>query len=93
MTSIATASFIFFGALFLLISAIGLVRFPDIYTRMHAITKATSFGLLLIIIGIAIFFNTGIVWLKAALVIVFIYFTAPLAAHSIAQSEEKRRKK
>lgn len=93
MISIATAFFIFFGALFLLISAIGLVRFPDLYTRMHATTKATSFGLLLMIVGMGIFFSTGIVWLKAALVIVFIYFTAPLAAHSIAKSEEKRRKK
>jgi multicomponent Na+:H+ antiporter subunit G len=89
MTEKITGILFLLGALFILVSAIGLVRFSDLYTRMHATTKATSFGLLLIVIGIGIFFNTGIVWLKAILVILFIYITAPLASHSIAQSEKK----
>lgn len=84
----ATMVFFFLGAFFILVSAIGLIRFPDLYTRMHATTKATSFGLLLLILGTAIYFNTGMVWLKAVLVIIFIYLTAPLASHSIAQSDE-----
>jgi multicomponent Na+:H+ antiporter subunit G len=45
--------------------------------------------LLLIIIGVSLFFNIAVVWLKALLVIVFIYLTAPLAAHSIAKSVEE----
>ena len=90
MTTIITAVFFFLGAFFILVSAIGLIRFPDLYTRMHATTKATSFGLLLLIIGTAIFFNTGAVWLKAFLIIIFIYLTAPLASHSIAQSNKKK---
>ncbi len=89
MTTIITAVFFFLGAFFILVSAIGLIRFPDLYTRMHATTKATSFGLLLLIIGTAIFFNIGTVWLKAVLVVIFIYLTAPLASHSIAQSKKK----
>jgi multicomponent Na+:H+ antiporter subunit G len=86
MTTLITALFFFLGAFFILVSAVGLIRFPDLYTRMHATTKATSFGLLLIIIGTALFFNTGVVWIKAFLVIIFIYLTTPLATHSIAQS-------
>ena len=78
------------GAFFILVSAIGLLRFPDLYTRMHATTKATSFGLLLMILATAIYFNTGMVWLKAVLVIIFIYLTAPLASHSIAQSDKDK---
>lgn len=78
------------GAFFVLVSAIGLLRFPDLYTRMHATTKATSFGLLLMILATAIYFNTGMVWLKAVLVIIFIYLTAPLASHSIAQSDKDK---
>jgi multicomponent Na+:H+ antiporter subunit G len=88
MTAIATMVLFFLGAFFILVSAIGLLRFPDLYTRMHATTKATSFGLLLLILGTAIFFNTGMVWLKSVLVIIFIYLTAPLASHSIAQSAD-----
>jgi len=86
----ATMVFFFLGAFFILVSAIGLIRFPDLYTRMHATTKATSFGLLLLILGTAIYFNTGMVWLKAVLVIIFIYLTAPLASHSIAQSRDEK---
>lgn len=88
MTTIATLALFFLGAFFILVSAVGLLRFPDLYTRMHATTKATSFGLLLLILGTAIYFNTGMVWLKAVLVIIFIYLTAPLASHSIAQSRD-----
>lgn len=89
MTEIVTGILFFLGAFFILVSAIGLVRFTDLYSRMHATTKATSFGLLLLIIGMGVFFSTGIVWLKAVMVIFFIYITAPLASHSVAQSEQE----
>ena len=88
MTTLFTALLFLFGAFFILVSAIGLFRFPDLYTRMHATTKATSFGLLLIIVGTALYFNYNIVWMKAILVIIFIYLTAPLASHSIAQIKD-----
>ena len=90
MTATATMVLFILGAFFILVSAIGLLRFPDLYTRMHATTKATSFGLLLMILATAIYFNTGMVWLKAVLVIIFIYLTAPLASHSIAQSDKDK---
>jgi multicomponent Na+:H+ antiporter subunit G len=92
MTTLVTTLLFFFGAFFMLVSAVGLIRFPDLFTRMHATTKATSFGLLLIILGTALFFNTGVVWIKAILVIIFIYLTTPLATHSIAQSNKKHQK-
>ena len=86
-----TAILFLFGAFFILVSAVGLIRFPDLFTRMHAITKATSFGLLMIIVGTALYFNTGVVWIKAALVILFIYLTTPLASHSISQSNKEKK--
>ncbi|MCF6297780.1 MAG: monovalent cation/H(+) antiporter subunit G [Flavobacteriaceae bacterium] len=91
MNDIIIALVILLGSIFMLIAAIGLIRFDDLYSRMHATTKATSFGLLLLIIGVSIFFNSGIVWLKAVMVIIFIYLTAPLAAHSIAKSDDKKK--
>jgi multicomponent Na+:H+ antiporter subunit G len=74
------------GSIFILISAIGLIRFKDLLSRMHASTKATSFGILLLLIGICIFFNSWSITLKSILIILFIYITAPLAAHAIAKS-------
>lgn len=92
MTEIVISIFIFIGALFVFIASLGLIKFKDIYSRLHASTKATSFGILLIIIGIAIFFNSWVIWLKALLIIIFIYLTAPLAAHSIAKSYSENEK-
>lgn len=83
---------ILLGSVFIFIAALGLLRFKDLYSRMHATTKATSFGVLLLILGIALFFNTSIIWIKSVLVVVFIYLTAPLAAHSIARSYKERDK-
>jgi len=84
---------ILLGSVFIFIAALGLLRFDNLYSRMHATTKATSFGILLLIIGVAIFFNTGVIWIKSVLVILFIYLTAPLAAHSIAKSYKERNEK
>lgn len=92
MTDIIISILILLGTAFIFIASLGLFRFSDIYSRMHASTKATSFGILLIIIGIGLFFNTAIIWLKALLVVVFIYLTAPLSAHSIAKSFGDRKK-
>ena len=92
MTDIIISILILVGTAFIFIASLGLFRFRDLYGRMHASTKATSFGILLIIIGIGLFFNTAIIWLKALLVVTFIYLTAPLAAHSIAKSFGDREK-
>ncbi len=92
MTGIVVSILILLGSAFIFIASLGLFRFSDLYSRMHASTKATSFGILLIVIGIGIFFNTAIIWLKAFLVVIFIYLTAPLAAHSIAKSFGDKKK-
>ncbi len=74
------------GSFFMLISGLGMLRFKDLFSRMHASTKATSFGLLMLIIGVSLYFNEWTVYLKAILIIIFIYLTAPLAAHALAKS-------
>jgi multicomponent Na+:H+ antiporter subunit G len=86
MKTLLISILILSGSLFILIAALGLNRFEDLYSRMHATTKATSFGMLLLVAGVALFFSTGVVVVKAVLIILFIYLTAPLAAHSIARS-------
>jgi multicomponent Na+:H+ antiporter subunit G len=93
MKEIIVLILIFLGSLFILIAAVGLLRFRNIYNRMHATTKATSFGLLLIVSGVALNFLTAVVMIKAILVIVFIYLTAPLAAHAVSKSMERPGKK
>ena len=86
MNILIVSILLFLGTVFILIASIGLVRFKDLYSRMHATTKATSFGVLLLLIAVSAYFNSWNIYMKAFLVIMFIYLTAPLAAHSIAKS-------
>jgi multicomponent Na+:H+ antiporter subunit G len=93
MKEIISVLLLFLGSMFVLIASIGLLRFRETFTRLHATTKATSFGLLMIIAGVGLFFLTAIVVIKSVLVIVFIYLTAPLAAHSISKASDKEGRK
>jgi len=76
--------FIFFGVMAFMVSAIGLVRMPDIYTRMHAGTKATTMGIILVILG-AICMEPSWAW-KLILLAIFILLTNPLSSSVIARA-------
>jgi multicomponent Na+:H+ antiporter subunit G len=86
--SVLVSFFILAGAVFVFLAALGILRFSTVLSRMHATSKALSFGLLLLLIGVAIIFNTTAVYVKAFMVIAFVYLTAPLAAHAIAKAWE-----
>ena len=89
MKEIILYTLILAGSFFVLVAALGLLRFRELYSRMHATTKATSFGILLLLVGATLYFSTWEVTIKAVLVILFVYLTAPLAAHSIAKAVRK----
>lgn len=89
MNEITSSILIILGSVFILIAALGFLRFRDIYSRIHSITKASSFGILLLLIAVSIYFYTTIVLIKAVLVTIFIFLTSPLAAHSIIKSINK----
>ncbi len=80
--------FISFGTAFLLISSIGLLRMPDTISRMHAGTKASTLGTLLVIIGAICLEPT--LWFKLVLLALFILLTNPLAASILAKSSYKK---
>ena len=79
--------FIFLGTISFLISAVGLIRMPDIYTRMHVGTKSTTMGTLLVILGTICIEPS---WaLKLILLAVFILLTNPLSSSVIARATHK----
>ncbi|MDT8322918.1 MAG: monovalent cation/H(+) antiporter subunit G [Bacteroidota bacterium] len=86
ITDILIAVLLLSGGAFSLIAALGIVRLPDFYMRMHAATKASAFGLVLIFGGGAIFFADILVTLEILLIIFFVYVTAPVAAHLIGRA-------
>lgn len=84
ITEIIASVLLVIGAGFMLISALGIVRFPDLYTRMHAATKASSLGVMLILAAVCIYFFSWLILVKAILTIIFIFATVPVASHLIA---------
>ena len=84
---ILVAVFLLLGALFTLVGAIGLARLPDFYTRLHAPTKATTLGLGAVLIASAIYFSASKpgLSLHELLIAFFLFITAPVSAHLLAQ--------
>lgn len=79
--------FIFLGVMSFLISAIGLLRMPDVYTRMHVGTKATTMGTILVIVG-TICIEPSWAW-KLILLAIFILLTNPLSSSVLARAVHK----
>ncbi len=80
--------FILFGTIISLISAIGLVRLPDVYTRSHAASKSSTVGVLFILIGTLLYFiiSEGYFSIRLILGIIFVFLTAPVGAHVISRA-------
>ncbi|RIJ41773.1 monovalent cation/H(+) antiporter subunit G [Pontibacter oryzae] len=77
---------ILIGVGFMLTSTIGLLKFPDFYIRMSAITKGATLGLGLILLGMGIYFDEPGTLLKVLAIIAFTFLTAPVAAHVIGRT-------
>ena len=80
------------GASFVLIAALGILRLPDLLTRMHASTKAGTLGALLILAGLAVHQGTGDVISKVIAATLFLLLTAPISAHMIGRAHAKLMK-
>lgn len=91
----AGALLIFIGSLMSVISAIGIIRFPDVYTRAHAATKTAALAALLTLVGTLIYFvfRDSFFSVRLLLAIVFIFITAPVSGHLILRSAYRSRVK
>lgn len=74
------------GTAFMLVAAIGLLRLPDLYTRMHAVTKAGTLGIGLTLISAAVAFGDVSVTTRALVALLFVLLTAPVSAHMIGRA-------
>ena len=86
MTEILVYIGLLTGAAFMLLAAIGIIRLPDLPTRMHASTKSGALGTSLIMISVAFAFLDPVVTLRALAIILFILITSPVAAHVIGRA-------
>jgi len=82
-------SLIAVGLLFDLFGCLGLVRLPDVYTRLQAATKTVTLGTCLILIGACVYTGLNATGAKALLCMAFVLVTSPTAAHAIARGAYK----
>jgi multicomponent K+:H+ antiporter subunit G len=88
LTEALITCLILIGAGFVLIGAIGVVKLPDFFTRLHAPTKASTLGVGSLLAASMLYFSTrgeGIS-LHELLVIVFLFITAPVSAHMLIKA-------
>lgn len=78
------------GAFFFLAGTAGLLRFPDVYCRLHALTKADNVGLGLIVIGLALQAESWMVAGKLILIWVLVMISGATASYLIARGSLRR---
>lgn len=84
---IVVAALLVIGGVFTLVGAIGLLRFPDFYMRLHAPTKATTLGVGgVLLASIVVGWWQGALGLNLLLISLFLFVTAPVSANLMAQA-------
>lgn len=86
MIDVLSGVMILSGSFFIMVGAIGLIRMPDVFTRMHAVSVIETMGAGLLLSGLMIQAGPTILALKLFLVFVLFFFTAPVATHALAQA-------
>lgn len=74
------------GGFFVVVSAIGINRMPDIFTRLHAASVGDTFGAALMLVGMMVVAGFTLVTAKLFLLLLFLWFMGPVATHAIARA-------
>ncbi len=75
---------IFIGTAFSVIGMVGFLRLPDVYTRLHATGKVSTFGVVLLLVAAALLTPVG--WAKAVLLIAIVLIAGPVVSHAIGSA-------
>ena len=86
MREIISALLLLGGAFFTLAASMGILRLPDFFLRVHAITKAGTLGVGMIFLGVAVFFGELAVVTRALATVAFVLVTAPVSSHLIGRA-------
>jgi multicomponent Na+:H+ antiporter subunit G len=83
---ILSAVFMLIGALFMLVSSIGMIRLPDFYIRNSASTKSVVLGVLLTLLGVGIHYNDTMIFIEIFAILFFVFLISPLSAHIVSRA-------
>ncbi len=86
MMEYVIAGLLWIAGIFTLIAAIGVLRFPDVFMRMHAATKAGTVGVISSLLALALYFDDPAIRVRALLVALFLCITAPIVGHVLSRA-------
>ncbi len=92
LINMISGALVLVGLTFFLAAAVGVIRFPDFYTRMHAAGKGDTLSTILILLGIAVFtagnfsVDNLLIAVKIMAIAVFIMLTSPTSTHALMQA-------
>jgi len=90
LTDILTILLLSAGALFFFAGTVGLLRFPDVYTRLHALTKADNLGLGLLLAGLALQAESWTVVARLLLIWLLMLLASSSVAHLVVRTAHRR---
>ena len=86
----ASWALILAGGAFCLVGALGILRMPDFYTRVHAASVTDVVGSLALLLGLALQAGATLVTVKLAFIALLIFFTSPAATHALVKAALER---
>ena len=86
---IVATVFVVVGTFFGLVATVGIIRLPDLYSRLHAASKSDTLGSVLSLAGLAIVLGLTTESMKLLFLLVFLFVTSPTAAHAIARAAKE----
>ena len=86
MSTYFVVALLWIAALFTLVAAIGLLRLPDVFLRMHAATKAGTIGVISSLVALTIHFEDPAIRVRAVLIALFLAITAPIVGHVLSRA-------
>lgn len=77
------------GLMFLLISAVGMLRLPDFYSRLHTSGNSETFGLMLSLLGLAVYEGFTLTAVKLIMIFIFVFIGNPIGTHILSKAAYK----
>ncbi len=74
------------GVFFIVVGSIGLVRLPDVYTRLHVAGMTDTMGAGLVLLGSAFQAGPGLITIRLVIIWAFLLFTSPIGTHALARA-------
>lgn len=91
MRDIFVTIFLFGGLFFFLVGTLGIIRFPEVFTRAHSASKCDTLGTILCLSSLVVLEGLSMVSLKIILILIFVWIANPTATHLIAKAEYARQ--